>query len=555
MSSSKRFAVCPGSLVPGHWHDEALLDLLGSRLNSTMINFVACKVVETVRCRPSHGYPTPPESPSTEAKKPVAGLPPLASFIKAVVKKSRCHVPTLLASAVYLERLRTRLPSTAQGCPTTRHRCALAAIVIAAKYLNDSSPMNKHWARYSDFSLAEINLMEMQLLAIFNFDLRFDERELVSVLRPLLQAEKTPVRYSMPPSAKPRTLELEEQQADPATSMHADVRRDEVVSRGRHYSVDAAAFAAEETGESGKQLTPAYQRATGISRPRGPLPSPPPPVPPPPRASSVHHRVSYPRHRRPGSTTPLSSPPPLLDDFTTLYSSSSRTGDTRYSFRSSYSSSSTLSSTSSSSFGPRTPFTPGTDLAPPPPASGSHSQSPPIPRVPIPPPKGSDNPVLVRQRQHHSITIKAIPPFSWSSSSDLATTKSKKLSPALSFAEVINQAPSGSGQGLPISWSSLNNNNNTTCRSSSSSSSSSSSCCAVVVVDNNTKESDFGATAAGGGGGDLTLRRLRRRRDVAGHIGTSERAGHVRDRYIQDDRTIPGLTVLAGQQPAGIEVN
>ncbi|GAA5962641.1 hypothetical protein JCM3765_006873 [Sporobolomyces pararoseus] len=482
-TSSKRFAVCPGSLVPTHWHDTALLDLLGSRLNSTMINFVACKVVETVRCRPSHGYPTPPESPNTEAKKAVAGLPPLAAFIKAVVKKSRCHVPTLLASAVYLERLRARLPSTAQGCPTTRHRCALAAIVIAAKYLNDSSPMNKHWARYSEFSLAEINLMEMQLLAIFNFDLRFDDSELISVLQPLLKADRAPVRHSMPPTAKAPTVDHHEISIESTTT--EDGRKDEVISRGRTYSVDAAAFASEETGEAGKQLTPAYQRMTGVARPRGPLPTPPPPVPPRP---SISHRISYPRHRRPGSTTPLSSPPPLHDGFSTL--GSSRSSDQRYSSRSSYSSSSTLSS--SSSFGPRTPYTPLSDL-PPLPNQQCHS---PIPPIPIPPPKGE----ALRKRQP---IIDVIPPFSWSSSNSsdpvAGSNKSKKLSPELSLPHFDNDYSSSSSS----SW--LFNH-----------SLSSSALSEAELVE----------------GGELA-RRLRRR------------DGHVRDRYLQDDnrarRQLAGL--------------
>lgn len=38
----------------------------------------------------------------------------------------------------------------------TRHRVFLAALIVAAKYLNDSSPKNKHWTRYAAlFSQAE----------------------------------------------------------------------------------------------------------------------------------------------------------------------------------------------------------------------------------------------------------------------------------------------------------------------------------------------------------------------------------------------------------------
>jgi G1/S-specific cyclin PLC1 len=38
----------------------------------------------------------------------------------------------------------------------TRHRVFLAALIVAAKYLNDSSPKNKYWNKYAGlFSLAE----------------------------------------------------------------------------------------------------------------------------------------------------------------------------------------------------------------------------------------------------------------------------------------------------------------------------------------------------------------------------------------------------------------
>lgn len=72
--------------------------------------------------------------------------------------------------------------------PCTRHRVFLATLIVAAKYLNDSSPKNKHWASFAKlFDPSEINLMEKQLLFLLDYDLRFDEAEAISHFAPFMR--------------------------------------------------------------------------------------------------------------------------------------------------------------------------------------------------------------------------------------------------------------------------------------------------------------------------------------------------------------------------------
>ncbi|KAF4595560.1 cyclin [Ophiocordyceps camponoti-floridani] len=119
-------------------------------------------------------------------------------FITQLVVSSNVQVPTLMSTLVYLTRLKSKLQPMARGLRCTTHRIFLASLILAAKYLNDSSPKNKHWANYTQvttesytfgFNRTEVNLMEKQLLFLLDWELRIDEsdlyRELDGFLDPL----------------------------------------------------------------------------------------------------------------------------------------------------------------------------------------------------------------------------------------------------------------------------------------------------------------------------------------------------------------------------------
>lgn len=139
---------------------------------------------------PQHNYPSPPNSPN-EIKifQQQQRLPSLRTFITRLVRYTNVYTQTLLTTACYLNKLKRILPRDAKGLPSTVHRLFLACLILSAKFHNDSSPLNKHWAKYTDglFSCEDINLMERQLLNLLNWDLRVTEDDLILDLQSLLE--------------------------------------------------------------------------------------------------------------------------------------------------------------------------------------------------------------------------------------------------------------------------------------------------------------------------------------------------------------------------------
>lgn len=137
-------------------------------------------------------------------------LPSLMTFINRLVRHTNVYTGTLMATLVYLDRLKLKLPRNALGLPCTRHRIFLSCLILASKYHNDLLPKNKHWAKYSEglFSLQDVNLMERQLLYLLNWDVHVSNADMVGQLGRFL----APIRDDLVQLARMRAY-LRQQQA------------------------------------------------------------------------------------------------------------------------------------------------------------------------------------------------------------------------------------------------------------------------------------------------------------------------------------------------------
>ncbi|KAF3908846.1 hypothetical protein ABW20_dc0106705 [Dactylellina cionopaga] len=185
-------------------NESALAEFIQQPVSREMIAHLAMKAAEVIRCEPTPGeLPTPPSTPPKAGSTSTfnQSLPELEIFITSIVQRSHVQVSTLMTTLVYLSRLQKRLPPVAKGMKCTVHRIFLASLILSAKNLNDSSPKNKHWARYTSvrsyegfgFSLTEVNLMEKQLLFLLDWDLNISSDDLYTHLEPFLR----PIRERM----------------------------------------------------------------------------------------------------------------------------------------------------------------------------------------------------------------------------------------------------------------------------------------------------------------------------------------------------------------------
>jgi len=150
------------------------------------------------------------------------------TFVTNVLKRAEVTTPTLLAALVYIDRAKPHLHIGLEQWAL--ERVFLGSLIVASKYLNDSTLKNVHWALCTGvFGKRDVGRIEREYLEVLNFELGISEADLLSHHQGLLDTTIYPPppspRFAHHHSLRSESIggrhQLEVPALDPSTSPHS----------------------------------------------------------------------------------------------------------------------------------------------------------------------------------------------------------------------------------------------------------------------------------------------------------------------------------------------
>ncbi|KAG6844002.1 hypothetical protein H0H87_010817 [Tephrocybe sp. NHM501043] len=173
-SSSSSSSIHHASLVDPSTHSPALLELIDLKITRPIIEYVVDCVADTVDYAMGR--------PSSSRGRPVARRPEhtkFTTFVTNVITRAEVTTPTLLAALVYIDRAKPHLHIALEEWAL--ERVFLGAIIVASKYLNDSTLKNVHWALCTGvFGKRDVGRIEREFLDVLDFQLGITEDDVLS---------------------------------------------------------------------------------------------------------------------------------------------------------------------------------------------------------------------------------------------------------------------------------------------------------------------------------------------------------------------------------------
>ncbi|GLB34563.1 putative cyclin [Lyophyllum shimeji] len=173
-ASSRSSPIHHASLVDPARHSPALLELIELKMSRPIIEYVVDCVVDTVDFamgRPSSTHGRPVSRRPEHAK--------FTNFVSNIITRAEVSTPTVLASLVYIDRAKPHLHIALEEWAL--ERVFLGALIVASKYLNDSTLKNVHWALCTGvFGKRDVGRIEREFLDVLDFELNVAEDDILS---------------------------------------------------------------------------------------------------------------------------------------------------------------------------------------------------------------------------------------------------------------------------------------------------------------------------------------------------------------------------------------
>ncbi|KAJ4478068.1 hypothetical protein J3R30DRAFT_3289983 [Lentinula aciculospora] len=173
-SSAKSSPVHHASLVDPSMHSPVLLQLVDVKLSQQLIDYVVDCVADTVDF--AMGRPSHPRG-RVISRRPE--LIKFTTFVTTVLTRAEVTTPVVLASLAYIDRAKPHLHIALEEWAL--ERVFLGALIVASKYLNDSTLKNVHWALCTGvFGKRDVGRIEREFLDVLDWELSISEDDVLS---------------------------------------------------------------------------------------------------------------------------------------------------------------------------------------------------------------------------------------------------------------------------------------------------------------------------------------------------------------------------------------
>ncbi|KDQ33106.1 hypothetical protein PLEOSDRAFT_20533 [Pleurotus ostreatus PC15] len=172
-SSSSNHAA---SLVHPSLHSPAIMDLIDVKISRSLIDYMVDCVAETVDY--AMGRPSPSSS-HRGRKSRRSEYTKFTTFVTNVITRAEVATPVYLAALVYIDRARPHLHIALEEWAL--ERVFLGSLIVASKYLNDSTLKNVHWALCTGvFGKRDVGRIEREFLDVLDFELAITEDDILA---------------------------------------------------------------------------------------------------------------------------------------------------------------------------------------------------------------------------------------------------------------------------------------------------------------------------------------------------------------------------------------